>query len=213
VKHLKTKRKSFKQNKNKEEGDVQSPLLINLYHKKAEVEKTIFSLLEMQQESMSLDESIEEFDRAEKEISAKMYYSLLERKNDELKKINLLIHKVMNNHDFGYCEECGERINPKRLLVMPEATLCIDCQSEIEKAGRLYSGGRSFSDSKWQAELEDENIDDSDILDDIIMKEEMASLSLAEMEEIDIIDAQSEEKEEEEEDNIEPGPETDNPES
>ena len=147
MKHSRTNRKSARTNKNQENENAQSPLMNNLYNKKAEVEKTIFSLMEMQRDGMSLDESIEEFDRAEKEISSKMYCSLLERKSEELKKIGILIRKVMDNHDFGYCEECGERINPKRLLAVPEATLCIDCQREIEKTGKLYSSGRSFSDS------------------------------------------------------------------
>ncbi|HEY7885991.1 MAG TPA: TraR/DksA C4-type zinc finger protein [Cellvibrionaceae bacterium] len=29
--------------------------------------------------------------------------------------------------DYGYCLECGESINPKRLDIEPTATLCLDC--------------------------------------------------------------------------------------
>ncbi|MDR9498257.1 MAG: TraR/DksA C4-type zinc finger protein [Hydrogenovibrio sp.] len=31
---------------------------------------------------------------------------------------------------FGFCQECEEPINPKRLALNPTATLCIDCASE-----------------------------------------------------------------------------------
>lgn len=29
--------------------------------------------------------------------------------------------------EFGYCAECGEAIPVKRLLAMPESTLCVQC--------------------------------------------------------------------------------------
>lgn len=35
--------------------------------------------------------------------------------------------KRFDGPDFGYCIECGERIPLKRLLSMPESTLCVDC--------------------------------------------------------------------------------------
>ena len=30
---------------------------------------------------------------------------------------------------FGICEECGDPIKPRRLEVVPDATLCTECQS------------------------------------------------------------------------------------
>ncbi|CAK7054086.1 MAG: RNA polymerase-binding transcription factor DksA [Desulfovibrio sp.] len=35
--------------------------------------------------------------------------------------------KRLGDPDFGYCVECGEDIPFKRLLAMPESTLCVDC--------------------------------------------------------------------------------------
>lgn len=35
--------------------------------------------------------------------------------------------KRLYDPDFGYCNECGESIPVKRLLSMPESTLCVDC--------------------------------------------------------------------------------------
>jgi DnaK suppressor protein len=34
---------------------------------------------------------------------------------------------------YGKCERCGKDIDPERLEVRPDATLCISCQSEVEK--------------------------------------------------------------------------------
>lgn len=35
--------------------------------------------------------------------------------------------KRLDDPEFGYCVECGEAIPVKRLLAMPESTLCVDC--------------------------------------------------------------------------------------
>lgn len=35
--------------------------------------------------------------------------------------------KRLDDVDFGYCVNCGEDIPFKRLLTMPESTLCVDC--------------------------------------------------------------------------------------
>ncbi|NOZ05759.1 MAG: hypothetical protein GXP41_05330 [Chloroflexi bacterium] len=34
---------------------------------------------------------------------------------------------------YGLCTECGKEINPERLEVLPYATLCIKCKSELER--------------------------------------------------------------------------------
>jgi RNA polymerase-binding transcription factor DksA len=34
---------------------------------------------------------------------------------------------------YGICEECGDLINTDRLMVYPEATLCIKCESKKPK--------------------------------------------------------------------------------
>lgn len=35
---------------------------------------------------------------------------------------------------YGICEECGSMIDTDRLMVKPEATLCIKCEAKKEKA-------------------------------------------------------------------------------
>ncbi|MGE3272888.1 MAG: TraR/DksA C4-type zinc finger protein [Chloroflexota bacterium] len=39
---------------------------------------------------------------------------------------------------YGVCDNCGQPIDPERLAVRPQATLCITCQRRLEEAG----GGR-----------------------------------------------------------------------
>ena len=37
------------------------------------------------------------------------------------------------NGTYGICERCGEPIDPARLEVLPEATLCVRCKSTTER--------------------------------------------------------------------------------
>ncbi len=57
-----------------------------------------------------------------------------------IKKIDDSLRK-MDEGSYGICEECGEPIPYKRLLVRPVATLCIECQTQKELREKRYSTG------------------------------------------------------------------------
>src|SRR4051794_22792422 len=54
--------------------------------------------------------------------------SLQEAERRELLAIERALAK-MSTGNFGICEECGEEIPSKRLMVLPEARLCANCQT------------------------------------------------------------------------------------
>jgi len=41
--------------------------------------------------------------------------------------------KRIDEGTYGTCEQCGQRINPARLMTMPAVTACITCKSKSEK--------------------------------------------------------------------------------
>lgn len=48
---------------------------------------------------------------------------------EQLARIDRALRKLKEApDDFGLCDECGDEIAPKRLEVMPWATLCTECQ-------------------------------------------------------------------------------------
>lgn len=47
---------------------------------------------------------------------------------------------------YGICARCGNPIEPGRLEVKPDATLCVSCQSEVE---RLSRRGRNTRQIQW----------------------------------------------------------------
>ncbi len=58
--------------------------------------------------------------------------SLAEQERRELLAIERALSK-MTTGTFGVCEDCGEDIPPRRLMVLPEARLCANCQTFEER--------------------------------------------------------------------------------
>jgi DnaK suppressor protein len=151
----------------------QKDFLHRLYIKKDEFEYALRRLMQTQKEinAQSFDDAYsDEFDSAQKETVAFSNYGLIDRKNKEVKKIEYLIQKISRNEDFGICEECGEPIPTERLLIVPEANLCVDCQSEMEEfdhlrtpAANVSSGFRGKRAMEWG---DSRNLDDMD--DDVM---------------------------------------------
>ena len=68
--------------------------------------------------------------------------SLQEVERRELLAIERALAKMATG-SFGTCEECGEEIPSRRLMVLPEARLCANCQTFEERQSRSRSTGFS----------------------------------------------------------------------
>ena len=173
-----------------ERDEFRSRFLRNLMLRKQEVEEALSRLIDGQKEQKTLfstDDFIEELDRAEREISVQTAYSLLEKKNEELEKIEALISRALGDEDFGLCEECGERIPEERLLVVPEAVRCVSCQRDLEELGsRRAVAGRSFVSLAANKALPWQDIqEDSDDKGELSADPDLDNLSFLDLEEID----------------------------
>jgi DnaK suppressor protein len=51
--------------------------------------------------------------------------------------------KDIEHADYGHCKLCGEPIGIKRLLAMPHATYCIQCQETMDQGPSMHAGSRS----------------------------------------------------------------------
>ena len=62
-----------------------------------------------------------------------------------LRKIDRAIAKLeAAPEDFGTCEDCEEEIAPKRLALVPYATLCVACQAKRDP--KLGAGRKKLTD-------------------------------------------------------------------
>jgi len=128
----------------KKEDDFKTTIMKALELKKQELLQSLDRLMKSRREydgQLTAGDFIEEVDGTQREISAHSQFSLIERKNKELQKIDYLLNRAAEEQGFGLCEECGMRIPKERLLLVPEATLCVTCQRELEKMDSRISMG------------------------------------------------------------------------
>jgi len=171
----------------KKEEDFRTAFLKSLQEKREELKETIERLVSSRKEyngQLTAGDFIDEVDDAQREISAYSHYSLIERKNKELRKVELLIKRIQNEEEFGICEECGARIPKERLLIVPEATLCVSCQRELEKfdSSRLRASKQVATFAPQKA-MEWEGADTQEDDDNLRIKYQIDSLPDAELEE------------------------------
>lgn len=78
------------------------------------------------------EKSADDLDIASHDNITNLKKRLLERQQAFVKRIDIALERIENG-TYGICKECGDDINPKRLLARPIAILCIDCKEKQEK--------------------------------------------------------------------------------
>ena len=171
------------------EDDFRTAFIKSLKLKKEELEQTLERLMKSRKEyegQLTAGDFIDEVDDAQREISAYSQFSLIERKNKELRKIEYLLNRVAEEQDFGLCEECGTRIPKDRLLLVPEATLCVACQRELEKMdSRMSMATRPSGFSPTRREVTWETTEPPDEDDNLLVEYHISTLPDVDMEEND----------------------------
>ena len=78
------------------------------------------------------DEIGDLYDLADSERDRQLSHILGDRDRKKLVEIDEALERI-EDKTYGICEECGKRITPNRLKIMPFASLCVPCKSESEK--------------------------------------------------------------------------------
>jgi len=160
--------------------DFRNAFMKSLELKKQELQQTLDRLMKSRKEyegQLTAGDFIDEVDDAQREISAYSQFSLIERKNRELQKIEYLLNRVAEEQDFGLCEECGTRIPKERLLLVPEATLCVACQRELEKMdSRMSMASHSTGFSPTRREVSWETTEPPEEDDNLLVEYHIGTL-------------------------------------
>jgi DnaK suppressor protein len=112
------------------------PIKIEPEREKLEAERVailddIEHLKEWLQGEVDVDADEGDPDLAEREKNLALLM-VMERK---LESVNMAL-RAIDKGRYGICERCGEPIDPARLEVRPDATLCLDCQREVERIAK-----------------------------------------------------------------------------
>ena len=83
-----------------------------------------------------VDTANDEGDWAQVDISEDLSLQRLAAHRKLMYNIDEAVRKIEEG-TYGICEDCGNEISEKRLLILPAATLCVDCQENREQAELL----------------------------------------------------------------------------
>ncbi len=97
-----------------------------------EKENLIEEILKNKEQVVTEHEIGDEIDSSVEEQERKLTMLLHDREQEKLEKIEEAIRRIEENN-YGNCEECSEPISKKRLMIVPFARLCINCQQEEER--------------------------------------------------------------------------------
>ena len=75
----------------------------------------------------------DEVDSSVNEQARELSLLMRDRNRDRLEAIEEAIQR-MQTGDYCFCEECGDPIPKRRLIAMPLARMCVNCQQDQERA-------------------------------------------------------------------------------
>ena len=181
------------------EEDFRTAFMRSLEAKREELQETLDRLMHSRKEyegELTAGDFIDEIDDAQREISAYSQFSLIERKNRELQKINYLLSRIESEEDFGICEECGPPIPRERILIVPETTLCVACQRELEKMDQRKSmaarATSAMGPTRREVSWESNEFSDED--DNTLVEYQIGSIPSVDIDETEIPSDDKEEK-------------------
>ena len=103
----------------------------------SEVERLEQQKLETQQEMERLQVELRnlaepsadeaDYDAFEREKT----WALVQRMRQKLQSLDRALESAREG-TYGICDDCGERIEPARLEILPETRLCLKCQRDLE---------------------------------------------------------------------------------
>ncbi len=88
--------------------------------------------------SMDTERAADESDRATQEEQYWIQVHMKERESNLIRDIDKALHRIRTG-DYGFCEDTGEEIGIKRLLIRPTSLYTAETQARRELQTRQYA--------------------------------------------------------------------------
>ena len=82
-------------------------------------------------DAIAVEPSADQIEETQRASERALAISDVDRDSKQLRSARAALRRI-HEGTFGMCEECEEEIHPKRLLAMPWAALCIQCQEQVD---------------------------------------------------------------------------------
>lgn len=104
-----------------------------------QVQQELKNLRELMQAEVDVEPDEGDAEIFEREKNAALII-VLERRVQDIEAALRSIEKGQ----YGICDRCGKPIETERLEVKPDATMCVNCQKEVEKLARRNRPSRQI---------------------------------------------------------------------
>jgi DnaK suppressor protein len=84
-----------------------------------------------QRDGIAVEQSADQVDEIQRASERALAISNIDRESKQLRDVRAALRRIREG-TFGVCEECEEQIHPKRLVAIPWASLCVQCQEAKE---------------------------------------------------------------------------------
>ena len=94
----------------------------------AEIEETKKAIKKLRElaKPVSPDNALGRLTRMDAMQTQKLNEAALQKNEGKLEALNRALEKSEETN-FGSCQKCGNSINPKRLMLLPESPFCVNC--------------------------------------------------------------------------------------
>jgi DnaK suppressor protein len=91
------------------------------------------ALLQQVNQEVSIDTEGDEVDEIQGKLLLELTNQIHARNSTKLAQIDAALHRILDA-TYGVCQDCGEMIAEKRLLLNPHFQTCVECAEERESA-------------------------------------------------------------------------------
>jgi RNA polymerase-binding transcription factor len=84
-----------------------------------------------QRDGIAIEQSPDQLDEIQRASERDLAICNIDRGSRQLRDARAALRRI-HDGSFGVCEECEEKIQVKRLIAIPWASLCIRCQEELD---------------------------------------------------------------------------------
>ena len=100
--------------------------------KLAEEQKSMAGQLERLREALKVEVDVDAEEGDPDLIEREKNVALVSQLEARLARVQAALRSIEKGK-YGICERCNKEIPTERLVVRPDATLCVTCQAEVEK--------------------------------------------------------------------------------
>jgi DnaK suppressor protein len=107
-------------------------IMIRERHKLVEEQRRITGELERLREALKVEVDVDAEEGDPDLIEREKNVALVSQLEGKQARVHAAL-RAIDKGKYGICERCGKEIPTERLDVRPDTTLCVQCQTEVEK--------------------------------------------------------------------------------